>query len=94
MGCNCKDKAKTTNKKEQTPVEEPVLQVQQDTSLTIDQIQEVHNLLHAINTSPGARNVLIPFIERYLGEKVINYCDQICQKRLESKFNALKKQIK
>lgn len=89
MSCNCKGN-KTQKKKEQAPVDEPVIQVQQETSLTTDQIDEMHKLLPMINTNSQARSVLVPFIEKYLGERVINYCDQICQKRLETKFNSLK----
>jgi hypothetical protein len=90
MGCSCKDKKTTETKK---AVVEPVIEIQHQTDLTLEKIEEVHNLLPNINTNSTHRAVITTFAHQYLGETLMNYCDQNCQKRLASKFNALKKQI-
>ena len=89
-GCNCKQKK--SEQQEFTKVE-PVIEIQHQTDLTLEKIEEVHNLLPNINTNSTHRAVITTFAHQYLGETLMNYCDQNCQKRLASKFNALKKQI-
>jgi hypothetical protein len=96
MPCSCKDKDKSTAKKKK--VEEPIpLQVEMVQELTVattlQEINIIENMLPDINSNPQKRTVIAEFMKKNFGDNVVNYCDQVCQKRLRDRLTKLKTTI-
>lgn len=90
--CNCKEKKEPATRKKPsiTPIEvQPV-----STNLTLQEVMIIENMLSEINTNQSKRSVISEFAFNHLGERLVNYCDRICQSRLRDKINKLKESLK
>lgn len=89
MGCNCKNK-KTEAQQIRKEVTEKVKVV---TSVTLEEVNIIENMISDINSNAEKRAYVTEFFMRNYGDPVINYCDQVCQKRLRDRLKILKKSI-
>jgi hypothetical protein len=88
MGCNCKNKQQA-----QKITKEVQRNVQVVRDVTLEEINIIQNMVSDINANPEKRAYVTEFFMRHYGDPLINYCDQVCQKRLNDRLNQLKKEI-
>lgn len=89
MGCNCKNKKTEAQK----ITKEVISKVQVVKSVTLQEINIIENMIPDINSNAEKRAYVTEFFMRNYGDPVINYCDQVCQKRLIDRLKTLKKEI-
>ena len=89
MGCNCKNKKNEAQKitKERESKVQPVI------SVTLEEINIIDNMIDDINGNAEKRAYVTEFFMRNYGDPVINYCDQVCIKRLHDRLRDLKKTL-
>lgn len=91
MGCNCK------NKQTQTQAQKITKEVQQKVQVvrqvTLEEINIIENMISDMNANTEKRAYVTEFFMRNYGDPIINYCDQVCQKRLRDRLKILKRTI-
>lgn len=89
MGCNCKNKQQQAQKitKEREKNVEMVVDV------TLEEINIIENMIPDMNANNEKRLYVTAFFVTHFGDAIINYCDQVCQKRLKDRLKKLKKVI-
>ena len=89
MGCNCKN-----NKNEAKKItQERIKAVTPVVSVSLEEINTIENMISDINVNAEKRAYVTEFFMRNYGDPIINYCDQVCQKRLYDRIKELKKTI-
>ena len=89
MGCNCKNKKNESKKITQ----ERIKAVTPVVSVSLEEINTIENMISDINVNAEKRAYVTEFFMRNYGDPIINYCDQVCQKRLYDRIKELKKTI-
>lgn len=89
MACNCKNKK--TEPSKITPSVDSKVKI--NSPVTLQEINIIENMVVDINTNNEKRAYVTEFFMRVFGDPIINYCDQVCQKRLVDKLRNLKKTI-
>lgn len=91
--CNCKNQDMAKSKKKE-PIPLKVEMVNQEpVKTTIQEINIIENMLPDINSNPQKRVVISEFMKKHFGDNIINYCDQVCQRRLRERLTKLKASI-
>lgn len=89
MGCNCKNK-QTQAQKITKEVQRKVRPVQQ---VTLEEVNIIENMIPDFNSNAEKRAYVTEFFMRNYGDPIINYCDQVCQKRLRDRIKKLKQSL-
>lgn len=89
MGCNCKN-----NKAQAQKITREVQQkVQVSRQVTLEEINIIENMISDMNSNAEKRAYVTEFFMRNYGDPIINYCDQVCQKRLRDRIKILKQSL-
>lgn len=85
-GCNCKN-----NKAQAQKITREVQQnVQVAIQVSLEEINIIESMISDINSNAEKRAYVTEFFMRNYGDPIINYCDQVCQKRLRDRIKTLK----
>jgi hypothetical protein len=91
MGCGCKNKQDV---KETKQLKKEIQQnVKIISSVTLEEILIIENMMNDINTNVEKRGVIIEFVERNFDETIMSYCDQVCQNRIKQNLKKLKESL-
>lgn len=89
MGCNCKN-----NKAQAQKITQEVQRkVQVVKDVTLEEINIIDNMIGDMNNNAEKRAYVTEFFMRNFGDSLINYCDQVCQKRLKDRLKTLKQSL-
>ena len=86
--CNCKNK-----KNEPTPPPvigvntQQVFPTQEEPPYTIQEVIKIKDYLSSTNKTEEGRVAISQFSEKYFGEKISGYCDQVCIKRIKARLD-------
>ena len=88
MGCNCKNQVKQEPK--------PAIIKKADNTLTFimepppytrEEVIRVKDYLNTMNKTETERQFVFDFNEKYFGEIMVGYCDQVCMARVKARVD-------
>jgi len=88
MGCNCKGKSKEEPKPSIIKKANNVIQfVMEPPPYTREEVIRVKDYMVATNKTEQERLNMADFNEKYFGEIIVGYCDQVCMDRVKRRLD-------
>ena len=88
MGCNCKNQVKQEPKPAVIKKADDTLTfVMEAPPYTREEVIRVKDYMLATNKTEQERLNMADFNEKYFGEIIVGYCDQVCMERVKRRLN-------